>query len=142
MARVNHLRIENRIMVCREYAELWQAYFEMFGADLENRQITEQMERDFDNIMGILALNHYKFSELCGEFLKDAPEVMKIMAQTPSLQVVKDTPEATLSKLQIGWHTLFIDMNKALGRMIAKLSTKELEAMQAAEAQSQGGVPA
>jgi len=129
-AKFNHLATNNRMTVCREYAELWQAYFERFGDDLSEKQITEQMEQEFENIMGILALNHYKFSELCGEYMKDPQEVMKIIAQTPSLKEVRETPEATLSKLMVSWHTTFIDMNKALGRMIGKLSKKELEALQ------------
>jgi len=131
MAKVNILSMQNRITVCREYAELWQAYFERFSDDLTEKQITEQMEQEFENIIGILALNHYKFSELCGDYMKDAGEILKILAQTSSLADIREMPEATLSKLYVAWHTTFIDMNKALGRMIAKLSRKEIEAMQA-----------
>lgn len=124
-------------MVCREYAEIWQAYFQMFSENLAEKQITEQMEREFENIIGVLALNNYKFVELCGEFMKDPGAIIKILAETSSLADVRDMQEATFNKLQIEWHTAFIDMNKALGRMISRLSKKELEAMQAAEAPQQ-----
>lgn len=135
MASVNHLRIENRISVCREYAELWQAFFQFFNEDLKNLQITEEMETQLENIMTILAINHFKFSELCGEYLKDAGGVMKVMAEAVSIANMKEMQEATLSKLMVETHTLLIDMHKALGKMMSKLTPKQLEAMQ-------GGAPA
>lgn len=125
-----HLRLENRIRVCREYAELWQAYFQFFADDMEDKQITSQMEGEFGNVMNILALNHYKFSELCGDFMKDVTKVLEILAETPSLQAMKEMPDATRSKLMIEWHKTFIDMNKALGKMLSKLTPKQLAAMQ------------
>ncbi len=125
-----HLKIENRIKVCREYAELWQTYFSFFSEELEDKQITAEMETEFENIMNILALNQYKFSELCGDFMKDADAVLEILSETVSLRHLQQMPEATLSKLMVAWHTTFIDMNKALGRMVAKLTPKQLEALQ------------
>lgn len=130
MASINHLRMENRISVCREYAELWQAFFQYFNEDLKNLQITEEMETQMANIMTILAINHFKFTELCGEFLKDNTGVMKCMAEAVSLQELKDMPEATMAKLMVEAHTLLIDMHKALGKMLAKLTPKQLELMQ------------
>ncbi|MCC7390970.1 hypothetical protein IT571_01260 [Candidatus Sumerlaeota bacterium] len=131
-AKNTFTRIENRIVVCREYTELWQNYFTFFSEDMEDRLITEQMEKEFQNIMNVLALNHYKFSELCGEFMKNDAVILDILAQSDSLQTIKDMPEATRSKLMIEWHTTFIDMNKALGKLLAKLTPKQLQAMQGA----------
>lgn len=128
-------RIENRITVCREYTELWQNFFQFFADDLEDVTITEQMETEFQNIINVLALNHYKFSELCGEFMKDTDTILKILSQTDSLATIREMPEATRSKLMIEWHTTFIDMNKALGRLLAQLTPKQIEAMQAGVAQ-------
>ena len=36
MARNQHLKTENRIMVCREYAQLWQQFFQFFADELED----------------------------------------------------------------------------------------------------------
>ena len=130
MAPVNHLRMENRISVCREYAELWQAFFQYFNEDLKTLQVTEEMETQLSNIMTILAINHFKFIELCGEFLKDSSGVMKCMAETVSIVELKEMPEATMAKLMIEVHTLLIDMHKALGKMLQKLTPKQLEMLQ------------
>lgn len=142
MARVNHMKLTNRILVCREYAGLWQAYFSHWSDDMTDRKITPQMEQDFSNLVNVLALNHYKFAELCGEFMKDSEEVLKILAQTPSLEILKETPEATLSKLMVSWHVAFLDMNKALGKLTARLSPKELAELQATEAAAGQPAPA
>jgi hypothetical protein len=133
MAKNPLLSMPNRIAVCREYAQLWQAFFQFFSDDLTEVQITEQMEKDFEGIIGILALNNYKFVELCGEYMKDPGEVVKILAEVCNLTNLKAMPEATFSKLQVAWHTAFIDMNRALGKMISRLTKKELEEMQALE---------
>lgn len=134
MSKNIHLRIANRIKVCREYAELWQAYFQFFAELEEDAQITEEMEAEFENVMNILALNHYKFQELCGAYMKDAEAVVKTLSETVSLEVMRTMPEATRSKLLVEWHRTFIDMNKALGKMLAKLTPKQLEQLQASEA--------
>jgi hypothetical protein len=137
MAQNPHLSTPNRIAVCREYAQLWQAFFQFFSDDLTEVQITEQMEKEFEGLIGILALNNYKFQELCGEYMKDPGEVVKILAEVGSISSVKALPEATFSKLQVAWHTAFIDMNRALGKMIARLTKKEMESFQMAESGQQ-----
>ncbi|MCC6546765.1 hypothetical protein IT570_06305 [Candidatus Sumerlaeota bacterium] len=134
MAKNNFTRIENRITVCREYTELWQNYFSFFSEDMEDKLITPQMEEEFQNIINVLALNHYKFSELCGEFMKNDAAILEILSQTDSLQTIKEMPEATRGKLMIEWHTTFIDMNKALGKILAQMTAKQLQAMQAGTA--------
>ena len=137
MAKNPHLRLENRITVCREYAELWQTFFQYLMEDYSDVEITEDMERQFENIVTVLAINHYKFSELCGEYMKDTDGVMKVLSTVVSLQNIKMMAEANLSKLTIESHTLLIDMHKALGKMLAKMTPKQLEAMQAAQNQPQ-----
>jgi hypothetical protein len=128
------LSTPNRIAVCREYAGLWQAFFQYFSEDMTDIVLTEQMEQEFESLIGVLALNNYKFTELCGEFMKDPGEVVKILAEVGNLAHLKSLPEASYSKLQIGWHTAFIDMNRALGKLMGRLTKKELEMMQQAEA--------
>lgn len=129
------LRLENRIQVCREYASLWQQFFSYFSDDMAERQITEQMETEFAQILGMLALNHYKFEELVGEYMPDAGKVLTVLCDAINLGNIKSMPEANFAKLQVEWHTLFISMNKALGKLMAKLPPKALMAMQ------QGGAP-
>lgn len=130
--RNQFLRLENRIAVCREYAELWQEFFQFFSDDFEEKGITEQMENEFENTMSVLALNHFKFQELCGDYMKDSQAILSILSDAVSLQVIRDMTESSRSKLMVEWHTTFIEMNKALGKMLGQLTPKQLEAMQAA----------
>lgn len=130
MARFDHRNILNRIAILREYSELWSQYFRYFTENLTKVEITEEMERDFENIITILAINHFKFSELCGEFMKDCDGIIKLLQAMESLQAVKETNEATLSKHLVETHTTLIDMHKALGKMLAKLTPKQMAAMQ------------
>ena len=139
MAKNPHLKMENRITVIREYADLWANFFKYLTEDLRKREITEDMERDFENLQTILSVNHYKFTELCGEFLKDADGVMGMITEAYSLQAIKEAQEATLGKWQVETHTLLIDMHKALGRMLAKLTPKQLEEYQASMMAHQEG---
>lgn len=129
----NFLLLENRITFCQEYAELWQSYFQIFSDLNDESTVTPDMETEFENIMNVLSVNHYKFTQLCGEYMKDSSDVLDILCETDSLQEIKNLAEANASKLHINWHTCFINMNKALGKMLAALPPKRLEALQAAQ---------
>lgn len=133
MAKPQHLTIENRIAVVREYAALWQQYFTYFSDDLTEKNITQEEEHDFGNLVSILALNHFKFQELSIDYFKEAPKVLDVLVETVSLGHMKAQGEATFGKIQIEWHTLFIGMNKALGKLLSQLPTKRLEELQARE---------
>lgn len=139
MPKINHRSMENRIAVCREYAELWQAFFQYLMDDYENVEITEEMEAQFENLVTVLAINHYKFAELCGEFMKDTDGIVKALSEVVSLENIREMPDANLSKITVDSHTMLIDMHKALGRMLAKLTPKQLEAMQQRTAQPEEG---
>lgn len=130
-AAIPHTRIDNRIAVCREYTALWQRFFSFFSESLADRQITEQMEGEFAQILSLLALNQYKFQELVGEHMSDAPKILEVLADAISLQNIKAMQDANFNKLQVDWHTLFISMNKALGRLMTKVPPKMLAQMQA-----------
>lgn len=127
---VDHLRLENRIAVVREYAALWQQFFTYFSEDISERNFTAQEEQDFANMVSILAVNQYKFQELCGAYYKDAGKVMDVLTETVSLDHMKHMADSTFGKVQIEWHTLFIGMNKALGKMLSELPPKRLLEMQ------------
>lgn len=120
-------------MVVREYAELWAQYFKYLTDSLHKIEITEDMEKDFEQLLTVLSINHYKFSQLVGDYMKDPGAVLEMLAETVNIQTIKECQEATLSKWQVEVHTLLISMHKALGKMHKQLTPKELEAMQMAQ---------
>ena len=113
--------IENRLAICREYTRIWQEYFKFFSDSLEDKKIYEKDEQAFFQIVNVLALNHFRFVEMAGEYFKDGDAILGVLCDTISLQAMKGMSEAQYSKLQIDWHTLFILMNKTIGKLIAKL---------------------
>ncbi|MDX2176958.1 MAG: hypothetical protein SF028_10875 [Candidatus Sumerlaeia bacterium] len=135
MKKPNHTSTPNRIAVCREYAMLWQRYFNFFSDPLADKVITNEMEMEFAQIVSLLALNQYKFQELVGDDMPDADKIVAVLSETMSLNDLKTLQESTYSKLQLDWHTLFISMNKALGRLSSRLTPKELAMMQQGQAQ-------
>lgn len=131
--KITLMSLENRISFCQEYAELWQTFFQMFSELNEDSEVTPEMETEFENIVNILSVNHYKFTQLCGEYMKGSDDVLEILCEVPNLLEIRNLGEANRSKLDINWHTAFINMNKALGKMWAALPPKRLEALQAAQ---------
>lgn len=124
------LSIENRIAVVREYALLWQKYFAFFSEDLSEKTFTQEQEQEFQQIVSLLALNQYKLQVLAGNHMKDSKKVLNVLEETVSLDFIKHMQAASFSKLQVEWHTLFLAMNKALGRLLAEVPPKQLEEMQ------------
>lgn len=135
MAKHDHLSIQNRIAVVRDYAALWQQFFTFFADDLIARQITQEEEQEFHNLVSLLAINHYKFQELTKGYFNDAPKVVEVLQETVSLEYLKTLPEASFSKIQVEWHSLFIGMHKTLGKLLGQLSPKQLAELQQQEQQ-------
>lgn len=109
--------LDNRLAVINEYKNLWQEYFRFFADGFEGRKITEKEEQGFFHIMNVLATNHYRFVEMAGDYFKDSNSILDILTETVSLSTMKQMSEAQFSKLCIDWHTVFINMNKAIGKL-------------------------
>lgn len=110
--------VENRLSICREYTRLWQEYFKFFADGFEDKQIYEKDEQAFFQLIHVLAVNHYRFVEMAGDYFKDKEAVLTVLTETVSLQSLKAMSEAQFSKLLIDWHTLYIAMNKAIGKLL------------------------
>ena len=114
--------VENRLAVCTEYTKLWRDYFGYFADGFDEKQvISDQDEQRFFQLMNILAMNHYRFAEMAAEHLKESDGILKVLSDTVSLSAIKQMSEAQFSKLLIDWHTLFIAMNKAIGKLKTQL---------------------
>lgn len=114
--------IENRLAVVSEYTRLWQEYFKFFSDGIDEKDhITEQQEKQFFQLMNILGVNHFRFSEMAGEYFKDGEMILDVIGRTPSLDAIKHMSDAQFSPLLIDWHTLFISMNKTIGKLKPQL---------------------
>jgi len=124
------LSLPNRVMVLQEYSNLWQQFFSFFSDTLEGREFTPEEEQEFAKIVSVLALNHYKFQELTKAYFPDAGKVMEVLNETVSLAQLRDQPAASFSKIQVEWHSLFIGMHKALGKILKEMSQKDIQKLQ------------
>lgn len=109
--------IGNRLTVARQYSKLWQDYFKFFADGFDDRKIFDQDEQNFLMLMNVLAQNQFRFTEFTSPHFKDGDALVKLMCDTPSLTVMKGMSEAQFSKVLVDWHTLFISMNKAIGKL-------------------------
>lgn len=117
--------IENRLAVCQQYTKLWHDYFRFFSEELRDKRITDQEEQAFFQIIYVLASNQYRFVELAGKYFKDGDGILKVLTDTVSLQAIKQMSDAQYSQLLIDWHTIFIMMNKAIGKLKADFQAEE-----------------
>jgi hypothetical protein len=115
------VRLENRIAVCREYIALWMGFFRFFAEDLTQKEITANDEKAFFQAMTQIARKHFMFVELMGTLFERGNDIINVLAAAVSLSTIQTMQENTRSKLELDWHSLFLDMNKALGRLIREL---------------------
>ncbi|MBX7246602.1 MAG: hypothetical protein K1X53_13985 [Candidatus Sumerlaeaceae bacterium] len=113
------LAIDNRLAICKEYTRLWQEYFKFFSDSLVDKKISDRDEQAFMQIVNVLASNHFRYVEMVGDYFKGGDDILKVLTDTVSLNTLKTMSDAQFSKLQIEWHTLFIAMNKAIGKLNA-----------------------
>ncbi len=127
--------LEYRLAACREYIQLWQEYFQFFADDLTDRIFTEEDERRFGELISALSAKYFRFTQLAGSDFKGGPEILKLLAETVSLSYLKTLPEANFNKLQVDWHTLFLAMNKCLGKIMTSVPPERLAKAEANLAQ-------
>ena len=131
-------RLEKRIAFVQEYIKLWRQYFQMFSEGFEDRKILKRDEEEFARILNSLAHHHHRFAATAYPEMKDTDAIIKLLCETVSLSHLKGLSEAQVSKDQIDWHTVFIDMNKALGRL---MSHRPLVSEEQAVGKQRGGPP-
>ncbi len=115
------LKLENRVALCREFINLWMQFFRFFAADLSEKEITQAEEKAFFQAMSALARKHFLFVEMMGDTFDRGGDVIDVLGVAVSLANIQVMPENTRSKLELDWHNLFLDMNRALGRLIRRL---------------------
>lgn len=109
--------IEERIQTCEEYSKRWQRFFVLLSEGIEHKKIIEKDEIAFQQIMHHLAANHFSFALMMGEAFPKSDEILAVLSEAVSLRHIKYMSEAQRSSLQLNWHTLFIQMNKCLGKL-------------------------
>jgi hypothetical protein len=114
----NLVKLENRVIVCREYIEIWMQFYRCFSEISEDKDITAAAEKSFFQCMTILARKHFQFVELMGDALEGGADIIKILSFAVSLSNIKMMTENSRDKLQLDWHNQFLSMNKALGRLL------------------------
>ena len=125
--KINFFSPPYRIRVVKEYTRLWSDFFRAFSEGLQERKIYESDEQSFLQIVSLLAANHFRFEMMAGETFNDAEKVLDVLSEAVSLSYLKTLSEAQFSKLEVDWHSLFIRMNKSLGKLISLLPPEEAE---------------
>lgn len=112
------VKLNNRIAVCREYIAMWVNYFRLF-ADLNDKtEITPEMEKGFFQLATQLSRKHFQYVELMGDCFEKGGDVVNLLAVGTSLAVLQGMQEQTRQKFDLDWHTLYLELNKALGRLL------------------------
>jgi hypothetical protein len=118
--------IENRIVVVREYARLWQQFGGFFidGFPPE-RVISPEEEQGFFQLLNIIAINHYRFTELASPHFKEGDDILAVLASAVSLDTMRNMSEAQFGQLCTDWHRILIMMNKTIGKLLPLLPVQK-----------------
>lgn len=119
------IKIENRIATCREYLRLWAQLFRFFNDISPETAATPEQEKQFFQITTALARKHFLFCELMADAFHSPDKILEVLTQLTSLERVRQMDEPTFQKLQLEWHTLFIEMNVTLGRLLRQMPQKD-----------------
>lgn len=112
---------EERIKVCRDFISLWSRFFRFFAEDLSQKEITPDEEKAFFQVMSQISRKQFLFVESMADHFDRGPVIIDVLCLAVSLANIQVMPENTRSKLELDWHSLYLDMNKALGRLLREL---------------------
>jgi len=113
-----------RLSVLEDYIQLWNRFFRFFAETQNDIVANPRTEDEFLVVLRDLAYKVYSVGELCAEHFGDAGRILKLLTETKSLAGLKTMPELSFDKLQIEWHEIFLNLNKARGRMVRALPPK------------------
>lgn len=114
-------KLEQRILIVREYIDLWMKFFSFFSSEIHEREITAAEEKSFFQLMTQLSRKQFQFVEAAANTYDGGDDVMKVLCAAVSLAHIQVMKEATFGKLELDWHTQLIAMNKAAGRLLRQL---------------------
>ncbi len=113
--------LEQRILLCRDYITLWLGFFRFLADDITARDITSDEEKQFFQVMTQLARKHFLFVEMMGSTFDRGNDIVGVLTMAVSLAHIQVMNENTRGKLELDWHSLYLDMNKSLGRLLRQL---------------------
>lgn len=120
--------IQQRVRVCEDYAKLWDEFFRYFGTpDFHDRRILDQDEARFAKLVTTLAKQQFSLSYFVGDKFSDGDKIIDILMQAESLKHLQQLNDANFSKFEIDWHSVFINMHRAVGRLERELPPEEPE---------------
>lgn len=120
--------IQKRIEVCQEYAHLWSELFKTFGTGgFHERKILDQDEVRFRKLVTELAKQHFRFGFYMAERFSDGDKILDILERLQDLRTVQEMSDANFNKLEVDWHTIFINMHRAVGRLMREMPPEEPE---------------
>lgn len=125
------LKIEYKLKVCEEFKNLWASFFNCFEDDIRRRSITQNDEIAFEQIYTLISLNYWKFAEIMDGDFESPDRIVKLLNETVSLRSLKEVSDAQFSKIELEWHTIFIDINKTFGKLMVKRPRTKLEIKEA-----------
>ncbi len=128
--KINFSSPEYRIRIVKEYSKLWSDFFRSFTESMRERKISESDEESFFQIVSLLSVNHYRFEMMADNFMKDSDKILDVLSEAINLHYLKSMSEAQFSRFEVDWHSLFIAMNKCLGKLIGLLPPEKAEQLE------------
>lgn len=110
-----YLTYEEKKEIFVRFLTNWETYFKFFSNVQEAIVVTPENEERFFNLQVQLALDTYTLNQGAKGFFSDHKGILEILAQTPSLETLSKVTDSQFRKFQIDWHSLFLEINKAMG---------------------------
>lgn len=136
------VKLDTRIATCREYIALWTNYFRYIAETLDRKEVTPEEEKGFFQIASQLSRKHFLFVELMGDCFDRGGDIINLLATGSSLAMLQGMQEQTRSKFELDWHSLFLDLNKSLGRLVRMIPGNMTLSEALASLDNRGAVPA
>lgn len=117
----DYVKLDSRIRTCREYIALWTNYFRFITETIDRKEVVPEEEKGFFQICTQLARKQFQFVEQMGDCFERGGDIINLLSTGTSLATIQGMQEQTRAKFELDWHSIFLDMNKALGRLVRML---------------------
>jgi hypothetical protein len=122
---------ENRLHELEEFIRRWSLFFRFFQDQQQQLQTGSELNDRFRLATRDIALRIYAISELAGDAFSDSNRILKLLSEMPSLEALKTIADSSYDKLQVEWHEIYLKLNVAKGKLLHRMTLKQLAAYEA-----------
>jgi|ERR1051326_3924223 hypothetical protein len=113
-------QLEKNIQKLEAFLETWKQFNHYLQRAFRGETFTDEDEEEFLDLKSTIAQEYETVMLALSPEVEKDEKTLRILIDAPSLRSIRDASEGMARRVEAEWHTTFIKLQTALGRLKAK----------------------